>query len=79
MEILGIDIGGSGLKAAVVDTRSGQLIGARHRIPTPQPARPKTGGQGRGKTGETISLAGIGRLRFPGSSPAWYYPDSFQY
>ena len=42
MEILGIDIGGSGLKAAVVDTRSGQLIGARHRIPTPQPARPKT-------------------------------------
>lgn len=40
MEILGIDIGGSGLKGAIVDTTKGELISERHRIPTPQPADP---------------------------------------
>ncbi len=37
---LGIDIGGSGIKGAIVDVRSGELITERHRIPTPQPATP---------------------------------------
>ncbi len=41
MKILGIDIGGSGIKAAIVDTKSGKLISDRHRIPTPKPATPK--------------------------------------
>ena len=41
MKILGIDIGGSGIKGAIVDTRSGKLISERHRIPTPKPATPK--------------------------------------
>lgn len=40
MEILGIDIGGSGIKGAVVDTRKGELITVRYRIPTPQPPKP---------------------------------------
>lgn len=40
MEILGIDIGGSGIKGAVVDTETGQLLSERKRIPTPQPATP---------------------------------------
>lgn len=35
MEILGIDIGGSGIKAAVVDTATGTLLTERHRIETP--------------------------------------------
>jgi polyphosphate glucokinase len=35
MNILGIDIGGSGIKGALVDTDTGQLLGERHRIPTP--------------------------------------------
>jgi polyphosphate glucokinase len=38
--LLGIDIGGTGIKGAPVDTRAGQLITARQRIPTPQPATP---------------------------------------
>jgi len=42
MEILGIDIGGSGLKGAIVDTIKGELISERHRIPTPQPADPNS-------------------------------------
>tara|TARA_B100000787_G_scaffold130278_1_gene99194 strand:+ start:18475 stop:19221 length:747 start_codon:yes stop_codon:yes gene_type:complete len=40
MKILGMDIGGSGIKAAIVDTRSGELVSERHRIATPKPATP---------------------------------------
>jgi polyphosphate glucokinase len=42
MEILGIDIGGSGIKGALVDTQRGELVSERHRIPTPQPSLPET-------------------------------------
>ncbi len=40
-KILGIDIGGSGVKGAIVDTKQGKLITERYRIPTPQPATPE--------------------------------------
>ena len=40
MKTLGIDIGGSGIKGAIVDTKSGELISERHRIATPKPATP---------------------------------------
>ncbi|CAG1021542.1 polyphosphate glucokinase [Methylococcales bacterium] len=40
MQILGVDIGGSGIKGAIVDTATGELISERHRIETPQPATP---------------------------------------
>ena len=38
--VLGIDIGGTGIKGAPVDTRTGQLLADRHRILTPHPATP---------------------------------------
>ena len=38
--VLGIDIGGTGIKGAPVDSRSGQLLADRHRILTPHPATP---------------------------------------
>lgn len=41
MDILGIDIGGSGIKGAPVDTLSGKLLTPRFRLPTPEGARPK--------------------------------------
>ena len=41
MEILGIDIGGSGIKGAPVNTESGDLLAPRQRIPTPQPSKPE--------------------------------------
>jgi polyphosphate glucokinase len=41
MKILGIDIGGTGIKAAIVDTKTGELLSERHRIPTPKPATPE--------------------------------------
>jgi polyphosphate glucokinase len=41
MDILGIDIGGTGIKGAPVDTLTGALITERKRIPTPAPAKPR--------------------------------------
>ena len=40
MQALGIDIGGSGIKGAIVDLDTGQLVSERHRIETPQPSKP---------------------------------------
>jgi polyphosphate glucokinase len=37
----GIDIGGTGMKAAIVDLTTGELISDRVRIETPQPATPE--------------------------------------
>jgi len=41
MQVLGIDIGGSGIKGAPVDVEKGVMLTERYRIPTPQPAKPK--------------------------------------
>lgn len=41
MEVLGIDIGGSGIKGAPVDTKTGELLAPRWRIPTPEPSKPQ--------------------------------------
>ncbi len=40
MHILGIDVGGSGIKGAPVDTKAGQLLAERLRIKTPEKAEP---------------------------------------
>ena len=39
-EVLGVDIGGTGIKAAPVDLESGTLLTKRKRIHTPKPATP---------------------------------------
>ncbi len=41
MQILGIDVGGSGIKGAPVDTETGQLISERLRIKTPKNGEPE--------------------------------------
>lgn len=38
---IGVDVGGSGVKAAVVDVESGRLRSERLRVATPQPATPE--------------------------------------
>ncbi|BCJ30651.1 polyphosphate--glucose phosphotransferase [Actinocatenispora sera] len=40
MHVLGIDIGGSGIKGAPVDVGTGELAGERYRITTPHPPTP---------------------------------------
>jgi polyphosphate glucokinase len=39
--VLGIDIGGSGVKGAIVNTKKGEMLTERFRIPTPDPANPE--------------------------------------
>ena len=41
MEILGIDIGGSGIKGATVELRTGEFTRERMRVETPSPAKPR--------------------------------------
>lgn len=41
MNILGIDIGGSGIKGAIVDINKGEFVTERHRIETPTPSTPE--------------------------------------
>ena len=38
--VIGVDIGGSGIKGAVVEPRRGALKSERIRVATPQPAGP---------------------------------------
>jgi polyphosphate glucokinase len=40
MEVLGLDIGGSGIKGAVVNVETGELVTPRFRLPTPEKAKP---------------------------------------
>lgn len=41
MNVFGIDVGGSGIKGAPVDTASGEFVAERIRIKTPKPATPE--------------------------------------
>jgi polyphosphate glucokinase len=45
VQILGIDIGGTGIKAAIVETTTGALLDESSRIDTPRPATPDAIGE----------------------------------
>ncbi|WP_169949336.1 polyphosphate--glucose phosphotransferase [Microbispora sp. H11081] len=66
MEVLGIDIGGSGIKGATVDTAAGVLTRERLRIPTPRPAAPAAVAQAVRAIVEHFSWAGPMGVTFPG-------------
>ena len=40
--MLGIDVGGSGIKGGIVDSERGVIMGERYRLATPHPATPKS-------------------------------------
>lgn len=40
MEVLGIDVGGSGIKGALVNIETGEMLTERYRIPTPDTRKP---------------------------------------
>ena len=66
MEILGVDIGGSGIKAAPVDVTRGVLTRERIKVPTPQPAMPEAVAEAvRGLTAE-FGWSGKAGITFPG-------------
>ncbi|ACO45517.1 ROK family protein [Deinococcus deserti] len=64
--ILGIDIGGSGIKGAPVNVSTGQLAGERHRIPTPEGARPDDVVRVVAQLVEHFGLDGPVGVTFPG-------------
>ncbi|MEU7892323.1 polyphosphate--glucose phosphotransferase [Nonomuraea sp. NPDC049152] len=66
MDVLGIDIGGSGIKGAPVDVKEGRLTAERLRIPTPQPAKPEGVAEVVSQIVEHFSWNGPVGVTFPG-------------
>jgi polyphosphate glucokinase len=65
VEILGIDIGGSGIKGAPVDTEKGVLVAERVRIATPQPSVPDAVGDAVAKVARHFRWQGPIGCTFP--------------
>jgi polyphosphate glucokinase len=66
VEVLGIDIGGSGIKAAPVDVANGSLTRERIKVLTPQPAKPEAVAEAvRGLVTE-FGWSGRAGITFPG-------------
>lgn len=66
MAILGIDIGGSGIKGAPVDTTEGTLLAERYRVATPQPATPEAVAQGVAEIVQFFRWEGAVGCGYPG-------------
>ena len=64
--VLGIDIGGTGVKAAPVDTITGQLISPRQKVPTPHPATPDAVGVVVTQLVQDFGWTGPAGITFPG-------------
>jgi polyphosphate glucokinase len=66
MHALGIDIGGSGIKAAPVDTDTGKLLAPRQKITTPRPAVPDALADVVKQLNTAFSWSGPVGITFPG-------------
>jgi polyphosphate glucokinase len=66
MQALGIDIGGSGIKAAPVDVATGKLVADRQKILTPRPARPDAVADVVKKLTTSFDWSGPVGITFPG-------------
>jgi polyphosphate glucokinase len=66
MKILGIDIGGSALKGAPVDTRTGELLAERQRIDTPAQLSPAEMGEAISALAARFDWKGPIGVGFPG-------------
>lgn len=66
MKVLGIDIGGTGIKGAVVDTKRGKLLTDRLRLLTPQPATPEALSSTVGEVARHFEWDGAIGCTFPG-------------
>ena len=65
MHILGIDVGGSGIKGAPVETKTGQLIAERVRIKTPDKAEPEPVAQVVAQIAQSFEWKGPIGIGFP--------------
>ena len=65
-QILGIDIGGTGIKGGVVDLDSGQLVQGRFRLKTPPGARPDDVGETVAAVAQNFDFTGPAGVAYPG-------------
>ena len=65
MHILGIDVGGSGIKGAPVDIETGKLLAERIRIKTPKGAEPKPVAEVAARIASSFSWSGPIGIGFP--------------
>jgi polyphosphate glucokinase len=66
MHAFGIDIGGSGIKAAPVDVATGKLLAERQKVPTPRPALPEAVAAVVKQLTASFSWSGPVGVTFPG-------------
>ena len=66
MDVLGIDIGGSGIKAAPVDVSTGTLSRERVKVATPRPALPDAIAEAVSTVAAGFSRSGRAGITFPG-------------
>ncbi|MDR3035846.1 MAG: ROK family protein [Kitasatospora sp.] len=66
MQALGIDIGGSGVKAAPVDVATGKLLAERMKVETPQPSTPQAVAGVVAELTRSFSWSGPVGITFPG-------------
>ena len=66
MHVLGIDIGGTGMKAAPVDVATGTLLDERKKIATPKPATPQACVEVVRELAESFGWTGVTGATFPG-------------
>jgi polyphosphate glucokinase len=66
VEILGIDIGGSGIKGAPVDVTTGTFIRERFKLSTPQPSLPDAVAAAVRTVAAEFSWSGRAGITFPG-------------
>jgi polyphosphate glucokinase len=64
--VLGIDIGGTGVKAAPVDPAAGTLLAARQRLETPSPATPDAVAEVIAQLVKGFNWTGRAGVTFPG-------------
>ena len=63
--MLGIDVGGTGIKAALVDTEEGKLVSDRLRVDTPDPSTPENVADAIRQLVEEIGYSGTVGCCFP--------------
>ena len=66
MEAFGIDIGGTGIKAAPVDVATGTLLADRQKIATPRPATPEAVAEVVRELASSFGWSGVTGATFPG-------------
>jgi polyphosphate glucokinase len=66
VQVLGIDIGGTGVKAAPVDLTSGKLVAERVKVPTPRPAVPDAIAEVVRDLAKGFAWTGPAGITFPG-------------